>query len=66
VDRETDSCLGEQGLNREVDMRQAMVDVKTRRQARRAMPWAAVIIKVEGGYRGFESHDDARTWKNQK
>lgn len=38
----------------------------TRKHAEKMMPWAAKIVKVEGGYKGFESIADYKTWKNQK
>lgn len=38
----------------------------TKRKALTEMPWAAIVIKVEGGYMGFESVADYKTWKNQK
>lgn len=30
-----------------------------------AAPWAAEIIKVDGGWMAFESADDLATWENQ-
>ena len=47
-------------------MRQAFFECKYRYQAVKEMPWAAVIVKVCGGYRGFESVCDYDVWKNQK
>jgi len=38
----------------------------TLEQAIEAMPWASVIVAVEGGYMGFESLADYQTWENQK
>ena len=38
----------------------------TRKHAKELMPWATVIVKVEGGYKGFESVEDYNVWKNQK
>jgi hypothetical protein len=29
-------------------------------------PWAAGIIKVDGGFLAFETVTDYRNWKNQK
>jgi len=46
-------------------MRKEYVRVATRSQAKKACPWASVIVKVDGGYLCFESVDDYRTWKNQ-
>lgn len=38
----------------------------TRKQAVAAMPWASKIVKVDGGYTGFESLADYNTWRKQK
>jgi hypothetical protein len=38
----------------------------TRKQAVKLMPWATKIVKVEGGYKGFESISDYETWRKQK
>lgn len=40
--------------------------VKTRKQATKIAPWAAVIVKVDGGYKAFESVDDFIVWSKQK
>ena len=42
------------------------VEAKTKKQAEKEMPWASKIVKVEGGYMGFENWDDYKIWKNQK
>ena len=47
-------------------MRSQFIECKTRAIAARQCPWAAKIVKVEGGYRAFESIQDYNTWKNQK
>lgn len=47
-------------------MRKLFITCATRAAARNAMPWAAKIIKVEGGYMGFESVDDYQIWQNQR
>lgn len=47
-------------------MRTQLVTVKNITEAKKAMPWASRIVRVEGGYRGFESVTDYKTWKNQK
>jgi hypothetical protein len=47
-------------------MRQETVEVKTRKTAIKRMPWASKIVKVEGGYMGFESITDYDTWNNQR
>ncbi len=46
-------------------MRTEFAQVNDYETAKQLMPWAAIIIKVENGYRGFESIDDYRTWINQ-
>ena len=47
-------------------MRTEFCPVKTRRQAKKRMPWASVILKVEGGYRGYELVTDYQITKKQK
>ena len=47
-------------------MGQAFIGVNSRKAAAKECPWAAVIVKVDGGYMCFESADDYKTWKNQK
>lgn len=47
-------------------MRTQFIECKNRRTAIAAMPWAAIIRKVEGGYHGWESIEDYKTWSNQK
>lgn len=47
-------------------MKTKMIECKSRKTAKKMMPWASKIVKVDGGYMGFESIDDYRTWKNQK
>lgn len=47
-------------------MRTEITECRTRKQAARKMPWASKIVKVEGGYKGFESVADYETWKAQK
>lgn len=47
-------------------MRTEFIQIKTRREAVKIAPWAAEIIKVCGGYRAFESVEDAKTFRNQK
>lgn len=47
-------------------MRQELIECETLEQAEAAAPWAAEIIKAEGGYMAFESVDDADTWTRQK
>ena len=47
-------------------MRKLFVECKTRQAASKLMPWACAIVKVDGGYLGFESSEDYQVWKNQK
>ena len=47
-------------------MKTEFVQTENRKKAKDAMPWAEKIIKVDGGYRGFESMADYKSWKNQK
>ena len=39
-------------------MRDLFLPVKSRRTAIKRMPWASWIVKVDGGYWGFESYED--------
>ena len=39
-------------------MRDEICEVKKRETAIRKMPWAFWVVKVCGGYRGFESYSD--------
>lgn len=43
-----------------------LIGCKTSQEAMRKMPWAHVVRKVDGGYMGWESSTDYKTWKNQK
>lgn len=47
-------------------MRTTFVETDSREVAKKECPWAAKIVKVEGGYMCFESITDYNTWKNQK
>ena len=47
-------------------MRTEFAEVKNRYQARKFAPWAAVIAKVEGGFKCFECVSDYQTWRNQR
>ena len=47
-------------------MRKEFIECKSRAQAERLAPWAAEILKVEGGYMAFESIADAEIWRGQK
>ena len=48
------------------DMREEFVKCKSYKTAKRRCPWAAVIMRVEGGYHAYESVEDYRTAKRQK
>jgi hypothetical protein len=50
----------------ENNMRIEFVECVSRSTAQRRCPWAAVIAKVCGGFRCFESVADYTTWKNQR
>ena len=39
-------------------MRKEFIEVKTRKEAEELAPWACKILKVEGGYRAYESIDE--------
>ena len=43
-----------------------LIECKTRKTAIRRAPWAAKIVKVEGGYMAFEYVTDYEVWKNQQ
>lgn len=47
-------------------MRTQFVHVDTRKQAAAECPWAAKIVKVDGGYMCFEAVTDYETWRAQK
>jgi hypothetical protein len=47
-------------------MRQQFTEAKTRKSASKDCPWAARVVKVDGGYMCFESEADYQTWKQQK
>ena len=40
-------------------------ETMTRAQAVEALPWAAKVVKVDGGWMGFESVADYETWAKQ-
>ena len=47
-------------------MRTITVECKSRSTARRRCPWAAIVVKVEGGFLCFESFADYRVWRGQR
>jgi hypothetical protein len=47
-------------------MRKESINASSAKQARKLAPWAAKVVKVEGGYFAFESVADAQTWRRQK
>ena len=50
-------------------MRQAFVErteeIKALADAETVMPWACMVVVVDGGYRGFESAEDFGIWMAQ-
>ncbi len=42
------------------------MEVEDYEEACRRMFWAAYVIEVEGGCRGFETEDDYETWRQQQ
>lgn len=46
-------------------MRKEFVACSSYSTAWRRCPWAAVIVKVEGGFLAFESVTDYQIWKGQ-
>jgi hypothetical protein len=51
---------------RKTKMRTQFCEVETKEEAEEMCPWACEIIEVEGGWKCFESADEAATWENQK
>lgn len=47
-------------------MQTQFIQAKTAAEARKLAPWAAKVVKAEGGYMAFESITDYKTWKAQK
>ena len=47
-------------------MRTQFVQTDSRRRAAAECPWAAKIVKVEGGYMCFASIADYATWRKQR
>jgi hypothetical protein len=47
-------------------MKTEFIAALSRSTAKRLAPWAAVIIKVTGGFRAFESVSDYKTWRAQR
>ena len=46
-------------------MRTEYIQCKSRSTAWLRCPWAAIVTKVDGGFRAFESRADYATWRNQ-
>jgi hypothetical protein len=42
------------------------VNASSVKQARKIAPWAAKVVKVDGGYKAFESVTDHQTWLRQR
>lgn len=49
-----------------VKMDTVFLQVQTLEEAKEAAPWAARIVKVEGGYVAFRYVTDEKIWKDQK
>lgn len=47
-------------------MRKQLIECKSRKTAVKRAPWAAKIVKVEGGYMAYESVSDYQKDKRQK
>jgi hypothetical protein len=47
-------------------MRNCFIEAKSKKDAQKKAPWAAKIVKVEGGYHAFESIVDYTNWSKQK
>ena len=47
-------------------MKTELVQCSTWRTAKRRCPWSCKIVRVEGGFRCFESVTDYRVWRNQR
>ena len=47
-------------------MRVKTIECKSYATAKKLAGWAAVIAKVEGGYKAFESTTDYKTFRAQK
>lgn len=43
-----------------------IIECKTRKTAWRRAPWAAKIVKVEGGFLAFATLTDFTIWRKQK
>ena len=43
-----------------------LIGCKSKREARKLLPWAAVIRKVDGGYMGWESMSNYKLWMAQR
>ncbi len=47
-------------------MRKEFVKTESRYLAKKLCPWAARVVKAEGGFWCFESVQNFETWKKQK
>jgi hypothetical protein len=47
-------------------MKKQFAEVKTRYFAKKLMPWACIIVQVNGGFLGFECAADYQNWRKQK
>lgn len=46
-------------------MRRKLIEAETEQEALEQAPWAAKIVKVDGGWLAFESVADYETWQRQ-
>jgi hypothetical protein len=51
---------------KEIKMRSQTSERKTRKAAINEMPWASWIVKVVGGYMGFEDGNEYKLWNGGK
>lgn len=47
-------------------MRSEFVQCRDRETAKLVAPWAVMLVRVEGGFRAFESWSDYVTWSKQR
>jgi hypothetical protein len=47
-------------------MRTEFIECEDQEDAENRAPWAARLVKVEGGWMAFESISDYETWSKQK
>jgi hypothetical protein len=47
-------------------MRKEFIPVDSLEYADEWAPWAAIVVKVEGGFMAFESKDECTQWEEQQ